>query len=388
MILKLCDSRLTIGRFGLMPARKRIPNFMFAHAVILGALVLVPQAALSESADSTQWAKVSELIQNGSVAEGLREAVALAQNDPAAANMSVYLVAARLKDVNKNRQQIDKLGNKLLDVLEEAYLRKGDCRVATNLLEVLEWLRSLGLARAKVNNRDFRRLIMRIENDPGSNARVYILLAGYALREHDDFNWFRRLLDRAEVLASQEQKGEMLIVEIARQRARATVERFGRNSGEISDLQKIILHDKQFGLDSNWALDQLGLSALAEGNIQAAEVYLKLAGEVRPGGMLPASGYAKGLAFELINAGRLDTAISYLEFAWRNESRLTHRTAYGLGLAYLKKGDEQKAAKLFRQYLKLRFKPEEPVVRNLLARLEAGQGKRKTARVRRKVEKK
>ena len=329
-----------------------------------------------------EWEVVEQLMRTGDAAAALNKATSLVAAGRAKPRMWEYVRMVITKHLRDDPDGIEKASVEFLKALQKAYKVDSDYSTAVNISEVANVFAIRGLAMQELRSRQFGSLMNSIERRSDATAELCITLARYYLRMHDDFFRFNRRLERAETLAFMAQHPRRVRLEIAMLRARKRIDRLGHLSGASADLCKVILYDGDFGSDSNWALDQLGLVALAEGDVCRATMYLKLAGEVRVDGSLTSFGYAKDLALKLIREGYLDCAIRYLGNAYDKEKMTNCETLYGLGLAYFKKGQKEFAVKWFEEYLTLRFKPRAAVVQTMLKEIRGdevpdnGTGKR------------
>jgi tetratricopeptide (TPR) repeat protein len=121
-----------------------------------------------------------------------------------------------------------------------------------------------------------------------------------------------------------------------------------------SRFREAIRLDTTPGYVTNRAYDHLGRLMLAAGNVEAAEAMLESAGRAQPDSSLKSLGYAWQLARALIDKGRFQKPIEYLEKGFRVVQEAGTRPdpdlVYGIAYAYTKLGKADDAIRYWGHY--------------------------------------
>jgi len=141
-------------------------------------------------------------------------------------------------------------------------------------------------------------------------------------------------------------------------------------------LREALELDTERGYVTNHAYDLLGLVLLARGNVNGAEVMLEAAGRVRPDDDIRALGHGHRLAWALIESGRYEKPLAYLEnvFALAEKGgRIDAELVYELAVGHTRAGHTSRALWCWDKYLGLkdpderRRKKAEAMARELAA---------------------
>ena len=321
--------------------------------------------------DLGPWTEVQKMVGGDEIVKGLESAAELAKANPRDERMREALIAMQdvvfLED-EKARKAARAAAGKVLHVLREAFEKAPDVDTAMNFVAV-----AAGFSRNhlvdKATEKKLRADIYNIKVWDKCTPELYLELAKF-YRDEKYYGWALKMLSRALSLADKGEEGRFLRGRIAYQQAEVIFARDGKHSLlAVPFLQRIVQLDREFESSSNRALCGLGAIALAHGDLGQAKTYLALAGRANCGPIL-LFGYETGLAMELIEAGHPAPAIEYLKIAYENEREPTHKTVFGLGLGYYRKGDKAEARKWFEKYLTLEYKPKESFVRSILHSLK------------------